>query len=153
MGKKKNKISEWLSKEWWKGVAVFVAVILAAITVVVAIIIGYKKPPDIIQDDSELPQIDTTAIKDTVIIEPIKIRSNIERKGEGFGEDMYDKDEARKLAKEMAMNDLFNQFPKVKESIIRRYAKTVKDTVEQTRFGTWKANIILSVKESDIIKQ
>ena len=78
---------------------------------------------------------------------------SIIEKGEGFGEDMFDKDEARKLAKEMAMNELFRKFPKIEESVIRRYAKTVRDTVEKTKFGTWKSYITLSVNESDITEQ
>jgi len=117
---------------------------------------------DIKKEEPKFNNLPTTEItkkeEDTTIrnVEKIPEKEIIDKgisiieKGEGFGEDMFDKDEARKSAKEMAMNELFSKFPKIEESVIRRYAKTVRDTVEKTKFGTWKAYITLSIKESDI---
>lgn len=73
-------------------------------------------------------------------------------KGEGFGENMFYETVARDSAYKTAINDLLSKFPKEKEYIVRRYAKPVKDTIEKTSRGTWKSHIILSVNESDIIK-
>lgn len=88
----------------------------------------------------------------TKIVEPTKTITTIRTiECEGFGEDMFDKDEARKLAIDMATNNLISKFPKEKGNVIRRYAKIEKDTVEKTEQGTWKAYIVLSVNESEII--
>jgi len=110
------------------------------------------------REEIVLPQVKIEQPKETQKEQGIeKVRNkndaqteNINIKGEGFGEDMFDKDEARKLAKEMAMKDLFRKFPEDKKQIVNRYAKIIKDVTEKTNHGIWKAYIVVSVNESDI---
>lgn len=77
-------------------------------------------------------------------------KSNIKITGEGTGNAMFNKEDARKQAYETAMNNLLSKFSKEKEIMVRCYAQISKDTTYTNRFGTQEAKIVLFVNESDI---
>ena len=142
MEKRKNRLSDFLSKEWWKGVAVIVAII----AVVVAIIIGNKKLLDAVQSYSKSSQTkspsDSTKQKEVPKIP--KILNTYYGKGIACkGDSIRAWDEAYKRAKSNLSENLKDEKISVANASID-FAQSAKPILTE---NGWEATVVVFIKK------
>ena len=143
MGKSENRLLRWLSKKWWTGIAAIVAII----AVVVAIIIGNKKLPEMVQEDSNHSQVESPNDSTNQTISEISISRTLETYyGTGIackGDSIRAWNEAYQRAKNNLSENLKDEKINIANASID-FSQSVKPILTQ---NGWEATVVVFVKK------